>query len=895
MRLRTHSALAIIVAAGLLSPLTMVQQASATARGGSETTSTSSADCSVTSAPSQVETGSGIFASNIADVVQVECRAKFSEQKVKISSPRLSSLCRHTLSWYSDSSGSGRGTSFDVTLDDDGNATAVVWGGPSCATGTAEITADLVRESSTASTFFTVIAPKTTKTGITPVPASEVEDATYSGAAFVFQVEFPSKYAENSVTVSSPQLSNRCGGHLTWYGAEQGVLGSGQSAVVTLDDNGNAFVVALAGPSCASGSSLVTADLDAAPFTTLHTHVKILPPQVTFKQKATPGLSTTPSAGGTVGAAVLNDTGDLSGGKSPTGSITFNLYDPSQSGCTGTPAYTQTVTVSGDGSYATSNTAPAATAGTWNWTAAYSGDAQNNGVSTSCGKETVTVAKASPSLATAPSPGGEAGKVVLNDTGTLTGSYHGSGSITFNLYDPSQTTCTGTPAYTQTVTVSGDGSYSTSNTAPATTSGTWNWTATYSGDGNNNGASSSCGQEPVTVATVPQGSCEGSGSISTLVSGTNVTSYVPKGAWDSSTTGIDAVNVEGTSITNTLIPTGSDVINSCASNSATGQTVCTANNNHVYVLKGTGLDPSVSPNPLTDAGTGSIGFSGGSATTTGVSMDGTDNKALIALSLGGTGGFQFLDLATDTFGSAFQTEDPNGNISEDPLIDPVHHLILSASEDDNYELIDVSKSTPRFYEHPVSGVSGELDSSAEDCSTGIIFAPAEGAVPSQVEIADISNPGSPPEAVFTPGTPGSWTAPEQVQTLTGSELSAGASGSAVAQGTHTGVVAGEFGGDGLTALAMPTTSGAGAVPAFSNWVSCETGNGFSMGDDPHTLAAYQSPNGGDAIALMVNEGATEMVRVDLTDMLNPAIVPATGNVCNSGTLPASAESFIPLP
>ena len=44
----------------------------------------------------------------------------------------------------------------------------------------------------------------------------------------------------------------------------------------------------------------------------------------------------------------------------------------------------------------------------------------------------------------------------------------------------------------------------------------------------------------------------------------------------------------------------------------------------------------------------------------------------------------------------------------------------------------------------------------------------------------------------------------------------------------------------------------------------------------HTLAAYQSPNGGDAIALLVNEGPTEMVRVDLTPMLNSATVPASG-------------------
>ncbi len=390
-------------------------------------------------------------------------------------------------------------------------------------------------------------------------------------------------------------------------------------------------------------------------------------------------------------------------------------------------------------------------------------------------------------------------------------------------------------------------------------------------------------------------SCEGSGSISTLIYGGDVISYVPKGAWDSSTTGIDVINVEGSSITNTQIPTGTDVINSCASNSVTGQTVCTANNNDVYVLKGTSLDPSVSPDPLTDGGSGEINFSGGSTTTSGVSIDTPDNKALVALSINGVAGYQFLDLATDTFEPAFTTQDPGGEVSEDPLIDPAHNLILSAAEDNNYELVNVKTTTaPQFFEHPVSGVDGVLDSSAEDCSTGIILAPAEDSVPSEVEIADLSN------ATFTAGSPGSWSAPEQVQTLTGSDLSAGPSGSAVAQGTSTGVVAGEFGGDGLTALALPTTSGTGATPAISNWVSCETGpdpsdNPFSMGDDPHTLAAYQSPNGGDAIALLVNEGATEMVRVDLTDMLNPAVVAATGNVCDSGTLPSSAETFIPLP
>ncbi|RVU25189.1 hypothetical protein EOT10_13015 [Streptomyces antnestii] len=403
-----------------------------------------------------------------------------------------------------------------------------------------------------------------------------------------------------------------------------------------------------------------------------------------------------------------------------------------------------------------------------------------------------------------------------------------------------------------------------------------------------------CGQ-PAPV--VPPGSCEASGSLSAYVHGSDVTSYIPKGAWSSTATGIDVVNVEGNSITNTQIPTGTDVINSIATNSVTGQSVATANNNHVYILKGTGLDPSVSPNPLTDSGTGQISFSGGSATTTGVAMDAVHNKALIGLSIGGKAGFQFLDLATNTFEPPFTTQNPGGQISEDPLVDPIRNLVLSPSEDNNYEIVNVANSTsPQFFEHPVT-TGGELDSAAEDCSTGIIMAPAEFSSPSQVEIADINNPGTAPHAVFTPGSPGSWTAPEQVQTLTGSVLSAGASAASVAQGTHTGVITGEFGGQSLTAVALPTTSGAGATPAISDWVTCATGGTFSMGLDPHTLVAYQSPNGGHAIALMVNAGATQMVAVDLTKMLDGTTVPATGHVCTTpgGTLPATAETFITLP
>ena len=127
----------------------------------------------------------------------------------------------------------------------------------------------------------------------------------------------------------------------------------------------------------------------------------------------------------------------------------------------------------------------------------------------------------------------------------------------------------------------------------------------------------------------PEGSCEGAGSLAALVNGTSVITYVPRGNWESDNTGIDVVNAEGSSVHNTVIPTD-QAVNSCASNSVTGQTVCVSNGNEVYVLKGTGLDPSVSPNPLTDGATGSICFSGGCPSTADVSMDATHNRALIA-------------------------------------------------------------------------------------------------------------------------------------------------------------------------------------------------------------------------------------------------------------------------
>ena len=71
---------------------------------------------------------------------------------------------------------------------------------------------------------------------------------------------------------------------------------------------------------------------------------------------------------------------------------------------------------------------------------------------------------------------------MLSDAATISGAFNGTGSITFTLTAPNNTTTT-----VGTVTVSGNGTYN-APTVTATQVGTYVWHASYSGDGLNNGA-----------------------------------------------------------------------------------------------------------------------------------------------------------------------------------------------------------------------------------------------------------------------------------------------------------------------------------------------------------------------------------------------------------------------
>lgn len=240
--------------------------------------------CEISSLPSFLDQGFGKEASSVADVVEVACEQGLAGAKVEVSSTELYDRCGHRLIWSSPYPYKPvKGPALKVKLDDYGNATAAVWGGPGCAEGESLISARLEEEPHlTVTASFLVLPPRPTEPGVEALRGSAVEDASHHSTATIFQIEFPAVFAEEYVSLTAPALERRCGAppHLVWLGPDAKKLATGKESVlkVRLDNNGNAFVVVLAGASCAAGESLVLATLEEAPFTQYTTSFTILPP-----------------------------------------------------------------------------------------------------------------------------------------------------------------------------------------------------------------------------------------------------------------------------------------------------------------------------------------------------------------------------------------------------------------------------------------------------------------------------------------------------------------------------------------------------------------------------------------------------------------------------------------
>ncbi len=216
--------------------------------------------------------------------------------------------------------------------------------------------------------------------------------------------------------------------------------------------------------------------------------------------QAAPTIATTPTPSSVVVGGSITDTATVSGGHSPTGTVTFNLFAPGNATCTGTPVSTSTIALSGTPPTSTSDPFTTAAVGTYQWVATYNGDANNMAASSVCGSEPVTVTQATPTIATTPTPSSVVVGGSITDTATVSGGHSPTGTVTFNLFAPGNATCTGTPAFTSTNPLAVTPPFtSTSGPFVPGAVGTWHWVATYNGDANNMTASSGCPAESVTV------------------------------------------------------------------------------------------------------------------------------------------------------------------------------------------------------------------------------------------------------------------------------------------------------------------------------------------------------------------------------------------------------------
>src|SRR5262249_29485033 len=141
----------------------------------------------------------------------------------------------------------------------------------------------------------------------------------------------------------------------------------------------------------------------------------------------------------------------------------------------------------------------------------YSGDANNNGATSACQSETLTVGKNSPSIATTLSATTANIGDTVHDSATLTGATgNAGGTVTYTVY--TDNTCTASFASGGTKNVTNalvPGSHGVQLTHPARRS----CDLVYSGDANNNGATSACQSETLTVG-------KNSPSIATTLSAT---------------------------------------------------------------------------------------------------------------------------------------------------------------------------------------------------------------------------------------------------------------------------------------------------------------------------------------------------------------------------------------
>jgi hypothetical protein len=232
------------------------------------------------------------------------------------------------------------------------------------------------------------------------------------------------------------------------------------------------------------------------------------------------------------GGAGAADRGDAGGARGvapraagdPARSIVFRLYGPEDGSCTLPPVFTDAVGVTAAlGGTARSAAFVPREAGSYRWTAEYTGDDANAAVAPDCaGAAVVEVAKATPTLAVSPLPATATAGDALDATATLAGGFEPGGELTFRLHGPGDERCEAAPVHVATAVVGatgadgagalgagvggaggagapGAGATARATAYVATAAGTYRWVVSYAGDGANEPVATGCGDPAAAV------------------------------------------------------------------------------------------------------------------------------------------------------------------------------------------------------------------------------------------------------------------------------------------------------------------------------------------------------------------------------------------------------------
>ena len=231
---------------------------------------------------------------------------------------------------------------------------------------------------------------------------------------------------------------------------------------------------------------------------------------------ASPTINTVPGGTVVVGSgSALTDSATLSGGDSPTGTVTF--WAPARTGghlqhALEQAPFTQTRSRSAAMAPPARRRAPTrggyvpTGTGGYQWVAVYSGDPNNFGATSNFGDEPENVTPNTPAITTSQTPAIAFVGQPISDKATVTGlvSPSSGDTVTFNLYSSATVQNSSTLLHTDTETVSINGSTATATSAGYTPTGvgTVYWVATFSGDSNNSAVTSGAAAEQVNVDTI---------------------------------------------------------------------------------------------------------------------------------------------------------------------------------------------------------------------------------------------------------------------------------------------------------------------------------------------------------------------------------------------------------